>query len=199
MPERLSIMDKKIESKDSKKTNQRVKITKKLIKNAMQQLATEKSFEKITIYELCQLAEVNRSTFYKYYGSQYDVLNEVFSDYFTEIEEKISQSKDETYVDGLISVLKYTKETMPATPLNMPTNPEIEKKFAETLFTLPVVQEILTKYISGVFADWEIDLVKTFFITGAFAIIRQWLVSDSQRTAEELAELIVKIGGNLLN
>jgi AcrR family transcriptional regulator len=164
-------MDKKTEPKSSQKTNQRIKITKTLIKNAMQQLAKEKPFEKITIYELCQLAEVNRSTFYKYYGSQYDVLNEVFSDFFTEIEEKISQSKDETYIDGLISILKYTKETMPTTPLDMPTNPEIEKKFAETLFTLPIVQEVLTKYISGVFADWEIDLVKTFFITGAFAII----------------------------
>ena len=56
-----------------KKEDRRVIMTKKLLKNALIVLLKEKDIYHISIRELCALADINRSTFYKYYGSQYDL------------------------------------------------------------------------------------------------------------------------------
>lgn len=55
--------------------------TKERIRNSLIQMLGNITIEKITIKELCMTAGINRTTFYKYYGSQYDVLNEIASIY----------------------------------------------------------------------------------------------------------------------
>ena len=67
--------------------NQRVRLSKMLLKNALIKLLKEKPLEKITIYELCAEAQLNRVTFYKYYGSQYDLLTDIENDCFRKLEE----------------------------------------------------------------------------------------------------------------
>ena len=58
-----------------------------LLKNALMKLLEEKPLEKITIYELCAEAQLNRVTFYKYYGSQFELLTDIENDYFRKLEE----------------------------------------------------------------------------------------------------------------
>ncbi len=55
--------------------NQRVYLSKKLLENALISLLKQKSLYKISIRELCEVASINRSTFYKYFSSQFDLLN----------------------------------------------------------------------------------------------------------------------------
>ncbi len=50
----------------------RVRYTKKVIRETFIQLVREKPFHKITLTEVCRLAEINRTTFYKYYADIYD-------------------------------------------------------------------------------------------------------------------------------
>ncbi len=49
--------------------NRRVKMTKKLIKDAYLELLETHPSEKISVTEVCKTADVNRSTFYLYYES----------------------------------------------------------------------------------------------------------------------------------
>ena len=46
--------------------NRRVKITKKMIKDAMLELLENRPINKITVTDICKYADVNRSTFYAY-------------------------------------------------------------------------------------------------------------------------------------
>ena len=57
-----------------KKENRRVTMTKQLLKDALVSLLEKNDIYNISIRELCEVADVNRSTFYKYYGSQFDLL-----------------------------------------------------------------------------------------------------------------------------
>lgn len=50
----------------------RVRYTKMVIRDSFIKLLKEKSFEQITLKEVCELAGINRSTFYKYYKDIYD-------------------------------------------------------------------------------------------------------------------------------
>ena len=56
-----------------KRENQRIMLSKRLIKESLTRLLASESIHKISVRMLCEEAGINRSTFYKYYGSQYDV------------------------------------------------------------------------------------------------------------------------------
>lgn len=49
----------------------RTEKTKKAIKNAFLELRSKKSLERITVKELCGLAQINKSTFYSHYDDIY--------------------------------------------------------------------------------------------------------------------------------
>ena len=51
----------------------RVEKTEKAIRNAFLELRAKRALEKISVKELCQLAEINKSTFYAHYRDVYDL------------------------------------------------------------------------------------------------------------------------------
>ena len=52
----------------------RVRRTKKALYDAFMQLLCEKSFDEITVNELCDVAGIRRATFYKHYSDKFDFL-----------------------------------------------------------------------------------------------------------------------------
>lgn len=68
-------MDKK-----AKKEDRRVRYTKQIIKESFLDLLKKNSFTKITVTQLCRLAEINRGTFYLHYYDMDDVLDDVLND-----------------------------------------------------------------------------------------------------------------------
>ena len=51
----------------------RIEKTKRSIKNAFIELRSRKSLERITVKEVCEKAEINKSTFYSHYQDIYDL------------------------------------------------------------------------------------------------------------------------------
>ena len=58
------------------KTDQRTMLSRQLIRNALLAILYEKKLCNVTVKELCERAQVNRVTFYKYYGSPFEVMDE---------------------------------------------------------------------------------------------------------------------------
>ena len=48
------------------------------LQQALILLLDEADFDHISVSKICQTAGVNRSTFYAYYGNQYDLLEEAY-------------------------------------------------------------------------------------------------------------------------
>ena len=57
-----------------RKEDRRVTMTKRMMKDAFIEMLKETDIYHISVRELCQRADVNRTTFYKYYGNQFDLL-----------------------------------------------------------------------------------------------------------------------------
>lgn len=75
-------------------------------KNSLIEILKSKSIYKVSIQELCEKSEINRSTFYKYYGSQFDLLAEMESDVLTLVMESLSHhSRQDTRSLSEISFL----------------------------------------------------------------------------------------------
>ena len=71
--------------------NRRTQYTKKVIRKAFQEILMEKEFEKITITEIAQRADINRGTFYKYYKDTADLLEEIEKEIVEQIADNLNK------------------------------------------------------------------------------------------------------------
>ena len=62
--------------------DRRTAYSKKVIRESLLALMQDKPLNKITVKELCDRADVNRSTFYAYYEDIYDLHRAILRDYF---------------------------------------------------------------------------------------------------------------------
>ena len=64
--------------------NRRTRMTKQLLKQSLLELLEQKKINAITVKEICERADVNRSTFYAYYSSPYDLFDSMKQDIIAE-------------------------------------------------------------------------------------------------------------------
>ena len=69
----------------AERPDRRVKYTKMVLKQGLLDLMVNNPISKISIKEICELADVNRGTFYKHYNDQYHLLDEIQSELDCEI------------------------------------------------------------------------------------------------------------------
>lgn len=79
---------------EEKKIDRRVARTKEAIREAFFILADKKPMEKITIRELCDLANINRTSFYDHYQDFSDLVNSLE----TEIANSLLNQFDELFI-----------------------------------------------------------------------------------------------------
>ena len=70
---------KHMETKE-RKEDRRTKYTRQAIKDTFLALLEKKTFSKITVTEICKLAEINRGTFYLHYYDMDDVLDDILTE-----------------------------------------------------------------------------------------------------------------------
>ncbi len=60
-----------------KKIDARVRYTRKVLKDAFLKLLKDKPVNKITVKSVCELADINRATFYSHYSDCFDLLENI--------------------------------------------------------------------------------------------------------------------------
>lgn len=89
----------------------RVKKTEKAIRSAFYQLIQEKPIEKITVRELSEIAEINKTTFYAHYDTIYDLINRLEQETIESIIEHIDDcellfKEPETFIQNMYNSMK---------------------------------------------------------------------------------------------
>jgi len=69
----------------SKPTDRRISKSKRAMRNALIQLIEEKDFNKITVTDIVERADLNRGTFYSHYTTQTDILTELTDDVMSDL------------------------------------------------------------------------------------------------------------------
>ena len=99
--------------KDNKenKESRRVQMTKKLLRESVIELMEQKPLNKISIKDICDNADVNRTTFYKYYGDQFELVKEAEDEVLEKLGEFLGNLKSDTLVISMLETfLYYIKE-----------------------------------------------------------------------------------------
>ena len=182
---------------ESKYFNTAVRFDKALLS-----LLEKKPFEYITISEICEVASVNRSTFYLHYENTADLLKEAttyvldnFASYFSVDIESIATKYEscdlqelnfinEKYLHPYLLFIKENQRLFAAV-LAQPTAFD-SKTIFQRLFD-DVFHPILDRFH---YPRDEQHYVMMFYLNGITAIITEWLKEDCRKSIEDVSSII---------
>ncbi len=163
-----------------------------------------KEYEYITVKEICELAGVNRSTFYLHYEGPNDLLletvdfiNQKFLSYFKDVNkiaiEDIGQATKEQLIfvtpEFLLPWLTFIKDNqrLYGTILKRMDTLRLAKVYMPMMES--IIYPILDKY--GCKADNKSYILK-YYLEGLNAIIKEWIRHGCDKPIEEIIEIVLE-------
>ena len=167
------------------KNNKRYKMCSEKIETAFLTLILNNNYEEISISQICDLAKINRSTFYVHYDD--------INDLVIKIESKFAKSMASIFDFGL----RQTHEAF----VEMFSFVEKNKYFYKAFLNIPYVtlaekntkSSVLSNIKdSGTWQTSDVDLYyrASFFGAGVKEICRIWLERDCKETPEQMALIL---------
>ncbi len=163
--------------------NNRRRESEEKIENAFMELLETKELEKVTVSDICKVAQINRSTFYANYLDIFDL-----ADKFKErLSKKVYTLNDDVefevvpMVSGFLPLLCHIKKN---------------QKLYKTFFKLTKNQTVQDLWFYSqshavfYFDNKHIDYHITFFQNGFNSVIKMWLDRDCTETPQEIADII---------
>ena len=98
---------------NEKYESRRVRMTKRLMKDAMLELLEKEELSNISVTSLCETADVHRSTFYKYYSDPADLFREIEKDFLDQIPlppTVLDQKSEKQLLAATTALFEYIKE-----------------------------------------------------------------------------------------
>jgi len=169
--------------------NQRVAVTKRMVKEGLLRLLKRRPLEKINITELCQEAGINRTTFYRYYELPRDVLAEMQREFFEETFSNLQKPLTMRDIEHVFVCLheqselvklffRYNSDTNWTNIFTQIYNSFPEKKMLKAFQNLDENgAKLLSAYLAG----------------GAYVLARKWIMEDIPLPPKEVAAIALNI------
>lgn len=169
------------------KQDLRVIKTKKNLFNRLLELLKTQNFNDITVTKLCEICEVNRSTFYTHFLN----IDELFEVQMLEIMEKLNMEFEMAYKqldilgnDGLTSVYKHILDNRNFYDIlfsdKIPTKYSLI--FIQQYMQFP--KKIILKYIQ---ADIDYELYYTFCSSATIGLILHWKNNGYKQSPSQMS------------
>ena len=165
---------------ENKPDGRRVRMTKMLLKNALIDIMKTKSIHLISIKEICEEADVNRSTFYRHYNTQYDLYDEIIEDIAKDI--GAIYKDDFATVEFLTKVLEYIESKRETFLVILSDKGQVTLGEAFVLFT--------GRFIERESMSELVTYVTEFISAGLTSTIWSWLNKENRRPASDVARVI---------
>ena len=140
--------------------DKRIEKTKLAIKNAFMELRAKKSLEKITVKELCELAYINKSTFYSHYDDIHALSDALEYEMVLEIVSSIPKDLDYNFTNPELFTREVTKDFAKHMPqIKMMFSGKSQTHLATHLET------IIKKLICSKYPEYENDMEKNILLS----------------------------------
>lgn len=189
------------------KTDRRVRKTKKQLRQGLAKLMEKKSINEITVKELVDEVDINRSTFYLHYTDIFDMLAKIEDELMDEIMDIITPITPFTEDNSSAMDKAYSYLSKLFTMLN--NNADICKALCGPHGDMAFINRIeeyiadhTAQYTAHLFpTDLESDLkyIHSYCITGCVGMVKKWILGSYTDTAEHMARLTYDILISSLN
>ena len=183
------------------KENRKTRYTKMVLQESLFELMEKKPVAKITIKELCENADINRTTFYSYYTDQYDLLRKIQDETLLWVKESltnlIGQTDKHEKMIVLEKIFQYFVENSRHLKILMSEQGDID--FQKQMFTLIYQQCGISPSAApetnfGISKDYFI-----FAVNGSVGLLQHWLKNGINYSAKEMAETIYNMTFRLVS
>ncbi len=184
------------------KTDRRVRKTKAQLRAGLARLMQNKSIKEITVKELVDEVDINRSTFYLHYTDIYQMMDSIEAELMQEITDAMDDLPDnlvqnmETYpfITRMFSILKENKDICCAL-----LGPNGDMSFVTQAESL--VAETILKRLSDHFPEniQNITYAYAFCLNGCVGLIKTWLLNDDSPSPQDMAQMTYQFVENTVH
>ena len=178
---------------EDQKVDRRVKLTKRILKETLIQLLKENDLPKISVKELCEIADVNRSTFYAYYTDVYDLLSQIEKETLHDINEFIFMNpvRPENSHELLCVMLQYAYQNADLFQILM--NEKNISNFRKAIIDLVNKLALYESQLGQIINPREKEYIQMYSINGFFGVLDKWLKDGMVEPIGEMADLIINL------
>ena len=184
---------------ETKKRNRREEYTLRVIREAFLDLLGKQSIERISVGELCDLADINRSTFYRHYADVYALLDEICEECFQKLFHDLAKTYDPmgNLDDGgyelILKACTITEDDKELYQLLLFKQPSA--RFYQRI-TEAILQLYDGAHDSHHSRTLETKLHYQYLISGILGIWQSWLQDDCKIPKSVIAEIVkIHVGG----
>ncbi len=178
--------------KINKKEDGRIRYTKMRIRTAFHELIQEMDHEKITVTAICNRAEINRATFYKYYLDVPDLVDKLQDETINELAEKLDfTAKNNTTEEFLIKTLAFIKNNSDGHSNLISVTPSGASSFTDKISRLVYCK--FSSFIEPMIpikSDIEKVVVFSYIAAGSAGVIDYWIRTGYKENEKSIAKKI---------
>lgn len=170
----------------------RVRMTKAMIRDTFFSLLKDNPIEKITVKAICEKAEINRTTFYKYYENPYDLLNQLEKEFLDRLRDEILRIEDASLSDIIRIVLNDMVDKKEIYLTLFSENGD--ELFKKSLFDLVYADNM--RYIKRDYSklsEERQNYLFYFIAEGCTGIVNRWIKDGMKQPPVEVAGFLEKL------
>lgn len=163
--------------------------TKRKLAEALKKLMMKKDFDKITVRELVEAANITRPTFYYHFTDIYDLLTWIYNN---ELLAELKKGTDNvTWQEGILHAMHYIDKNRKfcLNVYNSVGRDTLEHFFRES--TADVAKRAVEQQIKDTSAsESDVVLITTFYTDALASMLVRWLKEPQGRTPEQIISLL---------
>ncbi len=178
-----------------KKSDLRVRKTYNALMRAFEELLSKKTFDDITVNELCETALIRRPTFYSHFEDKYDFLRFYLNEIQSRIEsesDQIAVTREEHFEHSWRMLMKFVDDhpDLIRKSLKMPSLPLVFDILGEHLFasTRAAAVDHLKEYRPDLLGS--VDTIAAFITGGIIQNLKRYLYGECNDTDTLSCEMV---------
>jgi AcrR family transcriptional regulator len=178
--------------------NRGTRRTKNAFRNSLTELMKQKAITQITVTEICEKADIHRTTFYAHYNDQYDLLKQMEQEVLTHYDNLLDE-KNTSQNCTLGEIGAMTEEILHHITANYHSVQVLLSKNGDIYFQEKLIGRLTThfrrlrkKCIGDIADDEKNGYYSVFLVHGVIGIIQLWLKNNMDMPVPEVAKIVVK-------
>ena len=175
------------------KIDRRIRKTQKALFDSLMQLLEKQPINKVSVSDLCALADINRSSFYRYYSDPFDMLEQVERKFFEDFSATWNVYTTQHSFSEIVLVF-VSKIFESQAFCRILFGPHGNSRLLEQLLQVAYATCITDfKKRSPDVDNLQLEYLYAFLVHGSLGIIQQWLNNSCKESPDIIAALIKRI------
>ena len=170
------------------KADRRILKTKKAIYEALVELMQKKKLNSITVTELAAQADINRKTFYTYYSTVNDVLDEGINELITSLKDLLCAMSEDYNMFSPQTLFAFLNTIMSDADIARDLFNRLQKALQETL-----LKELVSRDIKMNVPSEQYPLISSFVAGGMVSAYYEWITDPDGITLDEMARTLTTL------